>query len=198
MLGSMLGGAYFRSPSCRRLQSRGRLGLRPYTAFRTIAADVGPQNAGLDCASNWLASTGKSTLAVERARRARPSSDENGISSSKIFALGASSAEVAENWIVVSSSARAKRVPSCMVGSESLLHRNRRTMSDCVGARSWVWLVVVLILAVILPGAASTTLTAKLTRIGTLTARNLSPLRMRASCIGLPKPDHRAGIGKDL
>src|SRR5262249_33111415 len=44
MLGSMLGGAYFRSPSCRRLQSRGRLGLRPYTALRTIAADVGPQN----------------------------------------------------------------------------------------------------------------------------------------------------------
>src|SRR5215475_3690084 len=70
MLGSMLGGAYFRSPSCRRLQSRGSLGLRPYTALRTIAADVGPQNAGLDCASNWLASTGKSTLAVERARRA--------------------------------------------------------------------------------------------------------------------------------
>src|SRR5262245_59957978 len=124
MLGSMLGGAYFRSPSCRRLQSRGRLGLRPYTALRTIAADVGPQNAGLDCASNWLASTGKSTLAVERARRARPSSDENGISSWRTFALGTSSAEVAENWIVVSNSARAKRVPSCMVGSESLLHRN--------------------------------------------------------------------------
>src|SRR5262249_15427554 len=121
MLGSMLGGAYFRSPSCRRLQSRGRLGLRPYTALRTIAADVGPQNAGLDWASNWLASTGKSTLAVERARRPRPSSDENGTSSWRTFAVGASSAEAAENWIVVSS-ARAKRVPSCMVGSESLLH----------------------------------------------------------------------------
>src|SRR5215467_6093769 len=127
MLGSMLGGAYFRSPSCRRLQSRGRLGLRPYTALRTIAADVGPQNAGLDCASNWLASTGKSTLAVERARRARPSSDENGISSWRTFAVGASSPEAAENWIVVSSSARANRVPSCMVGSESLLHRNNLT-----------------------------------------------------------------------
>src|SRR5215510_14856693 len=127
MLGSMLGGAYFRSPSCRRLQSRGRLGLRPYTALRTIAADVGPQNAGLDCASNWLASRGKSTLTVERARRSRPSSDENGISSWRTFAVGASSAEAAENWIVVSSSARAKRVPSCVVGSESLLHRNNLT-----------------------------------------------------------------------
>ena len=70
---------------------------------------------------------GKSTLAVERARRARPSSDENGISSWRSFAVGASSAEAAENWIVVSSSARAKRVPSCMVGSESLLHRNNLT-----------------------------------------------------------------------
>src|SRR4030095_12867603 len=127
MLGSMLGGAYFKSPSWRRLQSRGRVGLRPYSVLRTIAADVGPQNAGLDCASNWLASTGKSTLAVERARRARPSSDENGISSSKTFALGASSAEVAENWIHVSKSESAKGVPSSMVGSESLLHRNNLT-----------------------------------------------------------------------
>src|SRR5262249_28829691 len=73
------------------------------------------------------ASTGKSTLAVERARRARPSSDENGISSWRTFALEASSAEVAENWIVVSNSARAKRVPRCMVGSESLLQRNNLT-----------------------------------------------------------------------
>src|SRR6516225_1475626 len=127
MLGSMLGGAYFRSPSCRRLQSRGRFGLRPYTALRTIAADVGPQNAGLDCASNWLASTGKSTLAVERARRAKPSSDEKGISSGRTFAEGASSAEAAENWIAVSSSPRAKRVRSCMVGSGSLLHGNNLT-----------------------------------------------------------------------
>src|SRR4029077_2069343 len=134
MLGSMLGGAYFRSPSCRRLQSRGRLGLRPYTALRTIAADVGPQNAGVDCASNWLASTGKSTLAVDRASRAKPSSDENGIRSSKTFALGASSAEVAENWIVASSSARAKRVPSCMVGSESLLHQINLTRMHAMSA----------------------------------------------------------------
>ena len=70
----------------------------------------------MDCASNWLASAAKSTFAVDRDKRTRPSSDEKGTRLCTARVVTASRATIGQGNAVVSNKIKTRRAINDWLG----------------------------------------------------------------------------------